>query len=359
MFRPGVNRTRKGEFVLDSQDAEACVADFKAHGADLMVDWEHLSLDDEAPVEDRRAAGWAQLEMRQDGSLWAVDVRWTQEAKAAIEAKEFRYTSPAFSSDEQSPPHIRTILNCALCNLPATDDLPPLIAASTTADLPAPSLEKNRMDLAAIAKALGLPEGATAEDIVKKIAEMQGGAPDPQQASAAPAAEPGTEDVAALGQILSLSGKSSFREAARHFAALTVGSETADTVRELKNKLAAREYGDALSAAERDGRVTPANKATVITASGGKFKTGEKGRIELTAAGDNGTLATVLSVLTPHKGIAASAGVARPTATALTSDKRFEDYSSAELYKLSQEEPETYAALRDDRNARRAARSRR
>ncbi len=135
LFGFGTTRTRKGDFELTPDSAKEVMANYVDHvGANaqadlpLMLDFEHKSLDPAAPPEQMRAAGWGRLELRDDG-IWLSGVRWTEEAENYLRSGQFRYISPAFLADEKTRA-ITEILNVALTNLPATDELPALVAAS-------------------------------------------------------------------------------------------------------------------------------------------------------------------------------------------------------------------------------------
>lgn len=132
LFKFGDNETTKGTFVLTKEGAQAVVEAFAAYGNDLVVDYEHQTMDAPAngPVP---AAGWIRqgsLEVRDDG-LWAK-VEWTENAAKLITAKEYRYTSPTFSYEKKSM-EIRELGPLALVNYPATMGQEPLIAAKATA----------------------------------------------------------------------------------------------------------------------------------------------------------------------------------------------------------------------------------
>lgn len=128
IWKVGLNTTSNGYDVLwDEKAAEATMAAYEKHGADLMIDLQHLSLDKESPNYDPDARGWCRLELR-DGELWAVDVRWTPEGAERLRKKTQRYTSPAFLLDKES--RCIEIGNIALVAMPGTDELPALVAAS-------------------------------------------------------------------------------------------------------------------------------------------------------------------------------------------------------------------------------------
>ncbi len=128
LFTFGKNETEKGTFVLSKSDAAACLAAWRARGTDLSWDYEHdVTKDGRGPCP---AAAWCDLEVRGDG-LWAVNIRWTDKARAHLEAKEYRYFSPFFEHTEAG--HILNVINVALTNIPATHGIAPLVAASALA----------------------------------------------------------------------------------------------------------------------------------------------------------------------------------------------------------------------------------
>ena len=129
IFTAGKVVTEKGTFTFDASAAKAVMAAYREHGNEIMIDYDHASLsatDARDPAMAGKAAGWCALELR-DGELWAVNVRWTDPAAAAMRAREWRYMSPAFAIEKNK---ITSLLNVALTNIPATRNLTPLVAAS-------------------------------------------------------------------------------------------------------------------------------------------------------------------------------------------------------------------------------------
>lgn len=186
IFRAGENETTKGTFLFDDASAASVLAEYEAHGIDVMLDYDHASLDTMAardPAQAGKAAGWCKIEVR-NGELWAVNVRWTPPAAEALQAKEWRFMSPAFQTDEAG--RITSLLNVAITNLPATRRLEPLIAASMSGGPMNPELVKKAID----ALAAGDAEAALA--ILKDMIAAAAGA----EAEEAPAEEPPAEEPA-------------------------------------------------------------------------------------------------------------------------------------------------------------------
>jgi phage I-like protein len=109
-------------FVVDEVSLMSMAAEFRSRGVDLVIDYEHQSLQGErAP-----AAGWIkELEARGDG-LWAR-VDWTQQARDYLEKKEYRYFSPVLRLDPETRRPI-ALMHMGLTNVPAIKHLPPLVA---------------------------------------------------------------------------------------------------------------------------------------------------------------------------------------------------------------------------------------
>lgn len=125
IIKYGETSTQKGTFVFDEESAKSVLAAYEEHGHDLSFDYEHQTLAD--PPVAAPAAGWFDLELRDEG-LYAVNIRWTDKAKEHLEAKEYRYFSPAFTTFPDTN-RVESLINVALTNVPATNGLEPLVAA--------------------------------------------------------------------------------------------------------------------------------------------------------------------------------------------------------------------------------------
>lgn len=133
----GTNATRKGELVFDDASAASVVADYEAGGVDLPLDYDHAMADPSARPTERIAAGWFKPEVR-NGELWASDVKWTPRGRAAVEAKEYRYTSlwgdVELTDAKKKRMRLVRLRNVALTNTPATIATLPLVASEDRED---------------------------------------------------------------------------------------------------------------------------------------------------------------------------------------------------------------------------------
>ena len=127
-----MNTSVQGDFVFDAEAAAAVMAEYQAHGVDMMIDLEHASVKaPHARSDTADARGWARLEVR-NGELWAVDVRWTPDGARRLAEKTQRYISPVFLHKKDSR-RIMRVVNLALTALPATDYAQALAASEVDA----------------------------------------------------------------------------------------------------------------------------------------------------------------------------------------------------------------------------------
>lgn len=113
---------KRGSFVFSKEDAEKVLDDFKERGKDLVVDYDHQSIVEgvQAP-----AAGWIRALRLTDDGL-AADVEWTEKARTALSAREYRYHSPVINFGAEG--HPAKLHSVALTNHPALHDYAPLVA---------------------------------------------------------------------------------------------------------------------------------------------------------------------------------------------------------------------------------------
>lgn len=123
----------------------------------LILDWEHGS-EKLAPQGHRApAAGWIDaLEVRDDGEIWGR-VEWTPDGARDVVSRAYRYVSPAFDFSA-SDRAIQYLTSVGLTNEPNLN-LPALNRAGQEEYVMEPK----------ILKALGLPESAGADDVVRAI----------------------------------------------------------------------------------------------------------------------------------------------------------------------------------------------
>ncbi len=131
IFKAGLNETTKGDLLFDAQAASDVMARYQREGVDLIVDLNHDSVEPAAlaaRADASDARGWFQLALR-NGELWAVNVRWTPDGARRLSEKTQRYISPVSMYDAETM-RVCSLLNVAMCAMPATLGAVPLVAAS-------------------------------------------------------------------------------------------------------------------------------------------------------------------------------------------------------------------------------------
>lgn len=129
-------------------------------GEVLVIDFDHGI--DGLGEKSGRAAGWI-TGMMAEGNRIMATVEWTDEGRAALEGKSYRFISPVFRVDQKTK-RVTHILRAALTNDPAIHDLKMVASKETTE-------EDGDMNphLAKMAKALGLDEDADEATITAAV----------------------------------------------------------------------------------------------------------------------------------------------------------------------------------------------
>lgn len=122
LIKFGRTETLKGDYYLDMESALVIMQKYKTRGLYLCFDYGHGAVSGQNE-DQSKAAGWFDLQLKEDG-IYAVDIKWTPKAADMIANREYLYISPAIILSEDKK--VIRIINCALTNLPATDNLEPL-----------------------------------------------------------------------------------------------------------------------------------------------------------------------------------------------------------------------------------------
>ena len=119
ILRAGSIEARDGRaWSMPDPDAVLAATRERWGATDIVVDYEHQTINAAHNGQAAPAAGWIrELEVR-NGAIWGR-VEWTERAASAIEAKEYRYFSPVFAHDEDGT--VQALINGALTNNPALD----------------------------------------------------------------------------------------------------------------------------------------------------------------------------------------------------------------------------------------------
>lgn len=160
IFKAGINRTRKGPVLWDAPAEKAVLAAYEQQDRKVVIDRCHMAVAD--PPVDAPAAGWVNLEAR-DGELWATNVEWTPLAVAQLQTKppEYAFFSPTIFSDEvnvdgQLCRRPNMLLTVSLTNIPAMDDIAPLMPLSIDARSTGVAAQRSFDEMTgSVARALG------------------------------------------------------------------------------------------------------------------------------------------------------------------------------------------------------------
>ena len=246
---------------LDAVLAAALIERFEATGLDLVIDYEHQTLKAEDNGQPAPAAGWiTKLEYTPGAGLFAV-VRWTPQAKAALESQQYLYISPVFAFDAKSGA-VTLLAHAALTNTPGLQSLPPLTALAAQHLVKPTPKETETMNIKVLLAALGIAETATQDEAVSAIAALKAQTP-PTPAAA------GGELQAALSaktiEVTTLQAKLAALQAnqfdpVRHIP-MEEHKKTADALAALSAQVEGAEQQTLLQAALSDGRILPASEA--------------------------------------------------------------------------------------------------
>lgn len=179
MIPAGVSRGIDGRGPYNNDQPEAVVAASMEGGRPLAFDYNHQTVFAAVNGSPSPASGWIdKLEVR-DGAVWG-HVDWTDAGRAAVASREYRFISPAFKHDKSG--RVERLVSAGLVNAPNLRELPAI-----NAQIGAPSGDPIPMDKvlqARLAKALGLADDASVEAIVTHAETnrtVATGAPDPSQ----------------------------------------------------------------------------------------------------------------------------------------------------------------------------------
>ena len=154
LFPAGEFRTQDGRpkdaagWVLNAAIASRLIAAFNAKKNPMVVDYEHQTVASKKNGKPAPAAGWVHgLEWREGKGLFAVGVKWTDAARASIQADEYRYISPVFQYDGKSG-EVVSLINAALTNSPALDGMDSAVALRYQLETQAGEVAQLRFEMA-------------------------------------------------------------------------------------------------------------------------------------------------------------------------------------------------------------------
>jgi phage I-like protein len=234
---------------VDRESLGAMVEAFRSRGVDLVIDYEHQSLQGrQAP-----AAGWIKdLKDRADG-LWAR-VEWTVQAQEYLRNREYRYFSPVLQLDPESRKPL-ALMQVGLTNVPAIKRLPPLVAKWEAG-------EKESAE-ASGQNPQGNDEGKGEE--VEKLKEILGLTADAEDEAAWSGMLELCRDLAAALKLPEEATAAQILEAAKALRSEAQRlQEVEEELRQIKSQKAAETTAQAVEEALKAGKITPAQKGWAL-----------------------------------------------------------------------------------------------
>ena len=240
VFPQGMVKSTKGDFTVDSESATLIMNWFKQRGNDLVIDYEHQTLEGvQAP-----ASGWVkEFADRGADGIWAR-VDWTEKAKEYIANKEYRYFSPVVVVRSRDRKAV-ALHSIGLTNAPAISGMKPIVNKDGKDE----NEEDDGMELLAlIAGILGLGADATEETVVAALKALK-----------ETKIPPAHKEVLNL---LDLKEDASLVEIKGRVIALKNpdGYVKAEEFLALKDKLNIRDRDELVTLALTSGKITPAQK---------------------------------------------------------------------------------------------------
>ena len=180
----GVFRANDGRPVglpgwkMDTKIALKIIAD-RATRDDLVIDFEHQTLLAKQNGQPNPAAGWFKRLVWRDGEgLFAVDVKWTEKAKAMLAAREYRYISPAFSYNGITG-EVEDLLCAALTNNPGLTHLTDLAQIAVNSNQPGTAPRESLKSIDSFNHVFGSHGVFHPETPAESLAQLTGKTPKP------------------------------------------------------------------------------------------------------------------------------------------------------------------------------------
>lgn len=219
----------------------------------VVIDYEHQTQLAERNGQPAPAAGWMKSFTWRLGQGLFASVEWTERAKTAIEAGEYRYISPVIQFEKASG-RVVGLINAALVNLPAIVGMQ-AVMARLSAQFHQADHQENLMDREQLIKILGLKADATDADITAAIEALKGRPALPAGLAAALGLKTDADEATAVAALAAL--KTGGDAERTQVAALTT------QVQQLQTQLNERDLAELLDGAIEACKITPAERKSL------------------------------------------------------------------------------------------------
>lgn len=251
-------KSRKGDFEVDEQGIASIINQFKSRKLDLVIDYEHQTLDDvQAP-----ASGWIK-DLYQGTDALMAKVEWTERGREYIANKEYRYLSPVVLVTKQD--HRAVLLHsAALTNTPAIDGMFAIVNSDELEFIDEEEKETNVMELEKLIKLLGLKEGATEEEVLSRLTEILEKSAETEKEDKEE--EPGKEETQMVANktvldLLGLPGTAKTEDVTARIMSFKAGDSALKIrVEQLEKQDRERKAADLVSMALKEGKISAAQK---------------------------------------------------------------------------------------------------
>lgn len=245
---------------LTPERGHQMVATLNQRKIDMVIDYEHATIKSKNSGDPAPAAGWlksAGFTYIEGVGLCSTDFEWLDKAKAHIQAKEYKYISPVFLYNKSG--EICALINVALTNTPALDQLPEAKLAAAAQDfitqfsIPQDS-EMNEELLKQVRYLLNLPLTTTAEEAVAALEKLKNMLLDKTGVSIAENSQSIFDVIAAFEQ-LQIAANSQVTPDLSQFVPIGVYNEAIAQASKVSSAAQAKEIDDLITAACADGRL--------------------------------------------------------------------------------------------------------
>ena len=227
---------------------------------DMVIDYEHATLKSKTTGEPAPAAGWlksAGFTYVEGVGLCSTDFEWLDKAKTHIEAKEYKYISPVFLYTKTGD--ITALINVALTNTPALDQLPEAKLAAAAQELFSQDLPQQDSTMEELLEQLrwmlNLPLSATAEEITAELDKLKTQIKEKTGVAVAANSQTLYDALNAIDQ-LKIAANSSNAVDPTQFVPMAVYQEAVQKAGNVDAAAKAKEIDDLIVAACGDGRLT-------------------------------------------------------------------------------------------------------
>ena len=245
---------------LTPERGHQMVATLNQRKIDMVIDYEHATLKSKNSGDPAPAAGWlksAGFTYIEGVGLCSTDFEWLDKAKAHIEAKEYKYISPVFLYSKTGD--VTALINVALTNTPALDQLPEAKLAAAAQELFAQNSQQQDSTMEELLEQLrwmlNLPLSATAEEITAELGKLQAQIKEKTGVAVAANSQNLYDALDAIDQ-LKIAANSQSTPDLTQFVPLAVYQEAVNKASNADAVMKGKEMDDLITAACSDGRLT-------------------------------------------------------------------------------------------------------